>query len=383
MHYRIFVNSILMLLASHLIAADGDPAAIRTWPGGAVSIENHWGLHLVIDGNELSARSQVRKPDRAVLSSEEISHRLYRLPNQESVIWRPLTAGTVVDENQIVVRSLGNGIVVVEFDGLSVVVAKMISVMADSAIPPHVDALVIDISGPQENGGKAQPMIDLLNPRLIVPLYSQPSGDADLQRLIKATNETKQLSRVAHNTIAICKSEEASLKPQVVVLGTAPWQMPKDLMTQFDAMEKSCRDSQNVFMALSVKQMNFKPSNGTHTPRWNTEHMMGRQLQFFSQIYHAIDPTIPVMDLNPKQMPPDYEFANPDWTGAEEARQMQRVSDFCRRYAYLLEGLDLDKKAPGSRWPTLRALLEQMRRHYSEHTANTIKKFDLPDWPKS
>ena len=70
---------------------------------------------------------------------------------------------------------------------------------------------------------------------------------------------------------------------------------------------------------------------------------MGRELVFFSQIYNAVDPMIPVMDLNPKQMPKDYEFAHPDWTGAEEARQMQRVAAFTRRFAYLLDKMELDE----------------------------------------
>lgn len=81
-----------------------------------------------------------------------------------------------------------------------------------------------------------------------------------------------------------------------------------------------------------------------------------------------------------KQMPPDYSAAHPDWDGAEEARQMKRVSEFTRRFAYLLHDAKLQAKAPGSRW-TLVGLLRQMERHYDEHTANTIKKFELPDWP--
>ena len=107
---------------------------------------------------------------------------------------------------------------------------------------------------------------------------------------------------------------------------------------------------------------------------------MGRELLFFSQIFHAMDPMIPVMDLNPKQMPPDYQAKHSDWDGKEEARQMERVTAFTNRFTYLLRDLPLDDRAPGSRW-TLRGLLRQMDRHYSEHTSNVVKKFDLPDWP--
>jgi len=107
---------------------------------------------------------------------------------------------------------------------------------------------------------------------------------------------------------------------------------------------------------------------------------MGHEIGFFSEIYAQIDPTVAKLDLNPKQMPPDYVAAHPDWSGVSEARQMERVTAFTRRFAYLLEGLELDEQAPGSSW-TPRRLLKQMQRHYNEHTANVKKKFELPDWP--
>jgi hypothetical protein len=90
--------------------------------------------------------------------------------------------------------------------------------------------------------------------------------------------------------------------------------MTPDLSELFAKKEQECKKSRDVFAALSVKQLNFRPSNGTHTPRWNTEHMMGRELLFFSQIYHAVDVSIPIMDLNPKQMPPDYRPAHSEWS---------------------------------------------------------------------
>lgn len=166
------------------------------------------------------------------------------------------------------------------------------------------------------------------------------------------------------------------------VLLEKPPAVPVHLRELFDRMEAANRRSQDVFRKLSTAQLNFKPSNGTHTPRWNAEHMTGRQLLFFSQIYHALDPKIPVFDWNPAQMPPDYKARHPEWSGKDEARAMQRVDDFCRRYSHLLEGTALDAKPPATNWPSLRALLLQMERHYDEHTANVVKKFELPDWPK-
>ncbi len=166
-----------------------------------------------------------------------------------------------------------------------------------------------------------------------------------------------------------------------LLLDTPP-PVPEHLQQIFDRMEAANRRSQDVFRQLSVEQMNFKPSDGTHTPRWNAEHMAGRQLLFFSQIYHALDPSMPVVDQNPQQMPADYKARNPSWSGKDEARAMQRVDDFCRRYAYLLEDIQLDEKPPATSWPSLGALLLQMEKHYDEHTANVKKKSQLPDWPK-
>ena len=61
---------------------------------------------------------------------------------------------------------------------------------------------------------------------------------------------------------------------------------------------------------------------------------------------------------------------------------MERVEAFTRRFAYLLDGMKLDEKAKGSSFWTPRALLLQMIKHYSEHTANVVKKKLLADWPK-
>ena len=148
-------------------------------------------------------------------------------------------------------------------------------------------------------------------------------------------------------------------------------------------MEAACKKSQMVFKPLSVAQMNFKPSDGTHTPRWNAEHLYGRQLQFFSQIYHSIDPeNFEVVELYPAQMPKDYVAAHPEWSGEKEAEQMKKISRYIRTYAYLLNDLDLDKKVEGTNWSP-RKLCQVMTAHFAEHTANVQKKFKLADWPSN
>ena len=190
------------------------------------------------------------------------------------------------------------------------------------------------------------------------------------------------VTAIAHNTLLVAATP-ADAKPRVVTLTDQPYKMSQALTKLFEKKEAACSSSREMFSKLSVAQMNFRPANGTHTPRWNAEHMMGRELLFFSQIYHAVDPHIGIMNLNPKQMPDQYQAAHPDWDGAEEARQMLRVEAFTRRFAYLLDGMDLDAKSAGSKFWSPRGLLKQMERHYNEHSANVLKKMELPEWPEN
>lgn len=368
-------------------AGDGDPLAIRNWPGGTISIETNWGLHLVVN-SKLRIQHPFSLPvDKVVQSSQHLNHTLLRKPNEAKSIWQE---GSRPGTNHITVQSTavsGVNTIAIRVDGASLVVCVPgIAPSSDEEIEglTDIDLLVLSSAEPEELlDESAGALVKNLKPKLILLNQIQDAQSDVVSRFQASVSALPNVSSRRHNTLPVSASNMPAGASQVVVLGTRPWKMPNELEKAFAAMEKSCADSQTVFAKLSVTQMNFKPSNGTHTPRWNTEHMMGRQLLFFSQIYHAQDATIPTMNLNPKQMPPDYEYAHPDWDGKEESRQMQRVANFTRRFAYLLDGLDLNKKAPGSSWPTLQALLTQMYRHYSEHTANTVKKFDLPDFPKN
>ena len=189
-----------------------------------------------------------------------------------------------------------------------------------------------------------------------------------------------------HNFIAVSSTDKKDANrrvPQWIKISDQPWKMSSSELTElFERKEASAANSRAVFAPLSVAQMNFVPGDGSHTPRWNSEHMMGRELLFFSQIYHAIDPEIPVMNLNPKQMPTDYVAAHADWTGQEEALLTLRIEAFSRRFAYLLKDLPLDKKTKGSKMWSPRGLLEQMERHYDQHTENVKRKMKLENWPK-
>lgn len=172
------------------------------------------------------------------------------------------------------------------------------------------------------------------------------------------------------------------LKLPTVPDDASSWEATGELAELLDKMEASVAATQKVIKPLTADQLNWRPPNGTHTPRWNAEHMVAYQLLFFSQIYAAIDPDHhKPIDIRPKQMPADYGAAHPGWDGTQEAELMQRVSDYIRGHAYLLADLDLGVEAPGSGW-VLRALLKKMDSHYAEHTANVVKKFELTEWPK-
>lgn len=354
-------------------AAEGDPLAIRLWADDVVTLETNGGLTLGICVND--AGKNETDVDQWVSCQTERNHVLARTPNDAAVTFEPIHRSSQDTENAITIHSKptqDSHLIVAGVDGVRIAFgsAACVASLKEGQVVGALDALVVigDLSNPTP---AFQQSIEQLSPRFLI--VRQSDGAADL----RPTAEKR-----SHNTFALASKDKNDEAVKVIAMETTPWQPPADLAKLFAAMTDANQKSQAVFAKLSVDQMNFRPSNGTHTPRWNTEHMMGRQLKFFSQIYHAIDPTIPVMDLNPAQMPPDYKASHPDWDGAEEARQMQRVNDFCERFAYLLDGLDVEAKAPGSRWPSLRALLVQMERHYGEHTSNTVKKFELEDWPE-
>jgi hypothetical protein len=387
-----FILLLLLSAQSIVVATEGDPMAIRRWSGGTVSLETHWGLHLAINPTTEASKRFSRKVDQEVSSSESVDHILFCMPNKAKPSWLPASEVSQVDANAIQVKSVRFGVdgtssLTLDVDGVRILVVPLDTLGGrgelDKENTKEIDLLILSTG---KHMRLVEPnlisFIKSIDPKLVLINPVETTYPRDIEQLRSVIRAEDEILTIDHNTLAVSQTIRALAKPQIVRLDESPWEMPNELEKLFSAMEQANSDSQKVFAKLSTNQMNFKPANGTHTPRWNSEHMMGRQLLFFSQIYHAQNQFIPTMDLNPKQMPPDYVFAHPDWDGREEARQMQRVSEFTRRFSYLLTDLDVDKKAPGSGWPSPRALLNQMHRHYSEHTANTVKKFDLPGWPK-
>lgn len=390
----------MLLTASLAVADPGHPVAVRRWSGGAISIETMWDLNLVIDTTGKANSELKSKADQVVQFNDAAAHVLYRLPNSADVKWEPLDSENQALPNSVVVKGLSEsdsdsvwGIQLM-VDGASILCVNTSNLPDDvSTLTASLSRQDVIVATANDFAGlnSVEPFLNALSPQIVIlnPVFESE----DVQAVFESAVAEKGRAMIStHNTIAVSALVESDRSDSTNAAKPEPFQlytltevsrpMPVKLADLFARMEKSCEASQQVFAKLSTEQMNWKPSNGTHTPRWNTEHMMGRQLLFFSQIYNAIDSAVPPMNLNPKQMPNDYKYAHPDWDGAEEARQMQRVSKFTRRFAYLLHDLDVEKRAPGSRWPSLKALLLQMERHYSEHTANTVKKFDLEDWPQ-
>ncbi len=397
-----------------------------------VSIESYWNLQIVIDpyGEMVGYDDPQLSADLVLITHEHPDHNaaaivrgepvvvhgldgtgkveplrriLDRMPNEERPTWFDANTAAKHSTHEINVTSIpawhddqqggergATAMFAVDVDGVRIVhcgdlgQSKLTAEQLDAM--GHVDVLLLPVGGVYTiDGPQAAKIVEQVRPRIVVPIhYKTPALKFNLQPIepfLAAVESTCMVEHPKGNTLAVSAGKDgAPEKTRVVVLQYEPWKPSGELAEMFAKMESACRASQDVFRPLSVNQMNFRPSNGTHTPRWNAEHMMGRELLFFTQIFATRDPAITPIDLNPAQMPPDYHAAHPDWTGAEEARQIERARALVRRFAYLLDGMALDERAPGSHW-TPRGLLQQMVAHYGEHTANVRKKFDMPDWP--
>lgn len=427
------VASLVILAISWPVVADpGKPVAVRWWGQAFVTIETYWNLTVAID--PFATRIGYDDPGvtadvvlvthhhadhnnvsllgtdaKSVLGLDEagdvvsIDMVLDRLPNQDEPTVTAFSLSAQYTDHAVRFRTIAsfhddqsggrrgkNAMFLVVADGVRILHCGDLgqTKLTEDQLRQigNVDVLLIPVGGVYTIGGKqAVGIVEQLSPRYVVPIhYKTPQLSIVLrtnEEFLEALPAKYERVTPPGNTFAAAQGRGASQEsPQVVTLHTRPWTMPAELAELYERKDAVCRTSQAVFAKLSVNQMNHRPSNGTHTPRWNAEHMMGRELGFFSRVFSGVDSAIPHINLNPEQQPPDYVAAHPDWDGNEEARQMQRVMSFTRRFAYLFDGFGLEAKPPGSWW-TVRDLLEQMQRHYDEHTAHVKEKFELPDWP--
>ena len=366
----------------------GHPVAVRRWSDSAFTIETMSNLHVGM-GLTDADRSRLPSPvglDVGRLESNQSATLTWAHQSSKAIKEVGDSETKQVQGPQVKLTRNGwqsSGVDLLTVDGLvianlnAVPIGKLEGLIKAVAKDGHSDTQKVLIATVSRfDATWLKKIADQLKPQtMIVAQGIDTIGD-------------QKVDAVAHNTVAISAAGKVKRKGsgesscRFVSLGDQPWKMSDELKLLFAKKEASCQTSRAMFAKLSVNQLNFKPGDGSHTPRWNTEHMMGRELLFFSQIYHAADPRITVMNLNPRQMPNQYAFAHPAWSGAEEAAQTKRVQAFTRRFAYLLDGMDLDQKAKGSRFWTPRGLLEQMERHYKQHSDNVIKKTKLENWPE-
>lgn len=377
----------LLVAGSSSAAADiGDPVAVRRFGDDTVRIETMWGLSVVIapaesmfrnstppaliDGVDLliyngAAEGNQQGPVYAFEEGRPLDVIVDRLPNSPRVS----TAFGVGDfgslsTNSVRVRWMGDtatdGYYLIEADGLKIVYAL-------TMIQEQIGAVDVFLAPAELGKG-----IQSLRARYFVPMDTSSS--------------TPSAGREAvGNTLAVTASDapRTDANAAVVHLKPEPWVMPAELAALFNKKEADAAASMAVFAPMSADQMNHSPANGTHTPRWNVEHMTGIELGFFSGVYANLDPELRPINRRPAQMPPQYEAREPSWTGAEEARQIERTQRYTRRFAYLLDGLPLDELPKGAprMAKSLSGLFGLMSNHYPEHTAHVVEKTQQPDWP--
>ena len=433
MMLRLLCVLCLAVVSASTLSAEGNPVAVRWWGQGMVSIESFWNLHVVVDpyAKNLGAEKQPVTADVVLLTHadltpenirtiqgepvvvqcpvdtgndrggrESLYHSLGRVPSEAKPTWlfHGKATQSIRDRSPILVDAIpawrdnsegsqrgATSMLKIETDGVRIIHCGDLgqAQLTDSQVKQmeEVDVLII-----KADATIAAKVIAQIKPRYVLPIAYQTKDrglpSVTVEAFLASLGKSYEIDKPKGNTFAVSSADsDDETSTRIIMPANEPAKLSGELATLMQKMESACTASQKVFAKLSAKQLSWQPPNGSHTPRWNAEHMMGRQLGFFSQIYAALDPEIAAINLNPKQMPQDYRPAHPAWDGAEEARQMQRSAAFVRRFAYLLDGVNLDRRAPGSRW-TPRGLLEQMERHFNSHTANVKKKFELEGWPK-
>lgn len=416
------------------------PLAIRWWGQACISIETFWGFRIVIDPFTPGAKIGIPRPDLTadlVLVTHEhfdhnavdtvrgkpvvlrgltddgkdwakIDHYLDRPPNQPEATVVPRTEAKKLSPYAVHVVGIDvfhddkggtergkDTMFLIETNGVRILhcgdLGHTLTPEQIAAVGP-VDVLIVPVGGTYTiDADTAMEVTQQLKPRRFVwPIhYKTAAGTLPLAPvdafLADARKANLLVRRVKGNAIAV-----ASLPPEqkppigspVVIVSEWTPQRPKPEVER--SLLTLREDRQALIDALgkvSKKQLDWKPSDGTHTIRWNFEHPTARELGFFSQVYHALDPEIPVINWNPAQMPPDYTPRRPDWDTQEMVRHVRRVGAFTERFSYLLADTPVTMRIEGTRF-SIDNLTDMVMGHYENHTTKAVRKFALPDWPK-
>ena len=384
----------------------GDPMAARFWPQGTVSIETHWNLRIVVrpsnddplppalddadlilslipdqpGGVDVGLKS--REAGEARIASErmtrvDLDHYLARYPNRARPAFEPASATSFVGKNAVHLSGRRDGWLELAVDGVRIAIP-----LAEFPSPPtngpRIDAILLPglSTADATRIAAARQWVEAMAPAWVAVPSTSTNGfpDALADRWERPVGNTMAISAAPR------RRADASDGTRWVALSTEPWSAPEELASMLDGLAHGNANIQRVIAPLTARQMNYSPRLGLPPPRWNAELTRGYELLFFSQIYAAREPAIRPMAGTAEPMPAKYRPAHPRWDGREEARQLERVSAFTLRFAYLLDPLDLDQRAPGSFW-TPRGLLERMRRNHGEHAANVARKLQMGSWP--
>jgi len=413
------------------------PLAVRWWGQAFVTIETWWGPTVAID--PYSPRIGYEDPnveaDLVLITHEHFDHNNAALLKGDPVVRRGLDSEKNVapiditlarpvgdaepvlrdaDRNAdaadqaphaIHVRSIAsfhddqrgekrgaNSMILIEVDGVRILHCGDLgqTSLTDEQVAQvrGVDVALIPVGGVYTiDGEQAAKIVEQIDPRVVVPIhYKTPALEIpldDAQPFLSSLPERYERIEMAGNTLAAsAQAQGETAAPQAVVLRDQPWTPPAPLVEAFDAIAEQREAFAKTIGGMSIEQLNHRPSDGSHTIRWNVEHLAGRELLFFSQVYHAIDPMIPVIDINPAQQPEDYEPAHPDWPASEEVRLLERVDWFVRRFAYMLDGVAMDAQRIEAPRGSIRGLTDLMLNHYPHHHQAVRDKLQLPDWPQ-
>ena len=278
---RLLLALLFILLAGVSVNADdGHPIAIRKWSDQGFTIETMWNLHVSVGVDESTKKKLPREVDASLeklpgLAGQAIY--LNRAPNQKAIAIsekssakksnqvtlvrsknfekephrdaRPLSETTSVSVDAVNIEFL-------DHDGISM--ESRVERLSKLKSPEKTSAFVAVAVGDsftaefcEKYAEKARPAIMIVNSKL-----KSIAG--------------KDVQSIDHNTLAVSAKIRGGEKTRFISLSDKPYKMSNELAELFDKKEKSAKKSRETFAKLSVDQLNFKPANGTHTPRWNT-----------------------------------------------------------------------------------------------------------------
>ena len=239
-HYLVSICALVLLAMCMRASADeAQPVAVRSWPGGIVSIETQWGLTVSFDAKLQANVASKDGVDQELFSKGTYKHVLSRAPNAEKPTWAEVSGDASVGANDIRVTSLtlaNDKVPAVEItvDGVRIVFMDAIKLRGHAdevGKDAEIDLLVLSAA---DTEGLLEPSVGEAVKKLTPGQTLINLEDLDQKDLDQFAKTLGSDSRsVAHNTMAL--SSGSGVSGRVVKLATVPWEMPEDLNKLFEA----------------------------------------------------------------------------------------------------------------------------------------------------